>query len=42
VDLVALAGECAEDEENTYYTVDVMDYIFHEIFDVMVNRTSMS
>jgi hypothetical protein len=42
VNLLALAGECAEDEENKDYTVDIMDYIFHEIFVAMVNRTSMS
>jgi hypothetical protein len=41
VSLLALAGECAEDGENKDYTVDVMDYIFHEIHDAMVNMTSM-
>jgi hypothetical protein len=41
VDLLVLAGEYAEDEEEKDYTIDVMDYIFHEIFDAMVNRTTM-
>jgi hypothetical protein len=42
VDLLALAVECAEDEENKDNTVDVMDYIFRDIFGAMVNRTTMS
>jgi hypothetical protein len=41
VSLLALAGECAEDEEEKDYVVDVMDYIFHEIHDAMVSRTTM-
>jgi hypothetical protein len=41
VSLLALAGECAEDEEEKDYTVDVMDYIFHEIHDAIVSRTTI-
>jgi hypothetical protein len=41
VRLLALAGECDEDGENKDYTLDVMDYIFHEIHDEMVSRTTM-
>jgi hypothetical protein len=41
VSLLALARECAKDDENKDYIVDVMDYIFHEIHDAMVSRTTM-
>jgi hypothetical protein len=41
VSLLAFAGEYAEDEENGDYTVDVMDYIFHEIHDAIVSRTTI-
>jgi hypothetical protein len=42
VDLLCLSCECAQDGDETKdFTVDVMDYIFHEIFDAMVSRTSM-
>ena len=42
VDLLRLSCECAQDSDETKdFTVDVMDYIFHEIFDAMVSRTSM-
>ncbi|KAK1686253.1 hypothetical protein QYE76_047101 [Lolium multiflorum] len=42
VDLLRLSCECAQDGDETRdFTVDVMDYIFHEIFNAMVSRTSM-
>ena len=42
VDLLRLSCECAQDGDETKdFTVDVMDYIFREIFDAMVSRTSM-
>ncbi|KAK1608874.1 hypothetical protein QYE76_032547 [Lolium multiflorum] len=42
VDLMHHAFECAQDgDEESDFTIDVMDYIFHEIHDAMVSRTTM-
>jgi hypothetical protein len=42
VDLLRLSCECAQDgDEAQDFTVDVMDYIFHEIFYAMVSRATM-
>ncbi|KAK1618195.1 hypothetical protein QYE76_023712 [Lolium multiflorum] len=42
VDLLHLAYECAQDgDEESDFTLDIMDYIFHEIHDAMVSRTTM-
>ncbi|KAK1619297.1 hypothetical protein QYE76_024814 [Lolium multiflorum] len=42
VNLLRLSCECAQDDdESSDYSVDVMDFIFHEIFDAIVSRTSM-
>ncbi|KAK1669690.1 hypothetical protein QYE76_057849 [Lolium multiflorum] len=42
VDLMHHAYECAQDgDEESDFTLDVMDYIFHEIHDAMVSRTTM-
>ncbi|KAK1663626.1 hypothetical protein QYE76_051785 [Lolium multiflorum] len=42
VDLLRLSFECAQDGDETKdFTIDVMDYIFCEIFDAMVSQTSM-
>ncbi|KAK1626770.1 hypothetical protein QYE76_001085 [Lolium multiflorum] len=42
VDLMYLSFRCARDEnEERSYTIDIMDYIFHEIHDAMVSRTTI-
>ncbi|KAK1699232.1 hypothetical protein QYE76_015929 [Lolium multiflorum] len=42
VDLMYLSFRCARDEnEERNYTIDVMDFIFHEIHDAMVSRTTI-
>jgi hypothetical protein len=42
VNLLAHSHECAQaDKESEDFQVDVMDYIFHEMFDAMVSRTSI-
>ncbi|KAK1643251.1 hypothetical protein QYE76_061056 [Lolium multiflorum] len=42
VDLMCLSLRCARDEnEEHIYTIDIMDYIFHEIHDAMVSRTTI-
>ncbi|KAK1665796.1 hypothetical protein QYE76_053955, partial [Lolium multiflorum] len=42
VDLMYLSFRCARDEnEEHIYTIDIMDYIFHEIHDAMVSRTTI-
>ena len=42
VDLMRHAFDCAQDGDETVdFTLDVMDYIFHEIHDAMVSRTTM-
>jgi hypothetical protein len=42
VDLMYLSFRCARDEnEERNYTIDIMDYIFHEIHDAMVSRTTI-
>ncbi|KAK1616634.1 hypothetical protein QYE76_022151 [Lolium multiflorum] len=42
VDLMHHAFECAQDgDEESDFTIDVMDYIFHDIHDAMVSRTTM-
>ncbi|KAK1670268.1 hypothetical protein QYE76_058427, partial [Lolium multiflorum] len=42
VDLMYLSFRCARDEnEESNYTVDVMDFIFNEIHDAMVSRTTI-
>ncbi|KAK1646122.1 hypothetical protein QYE76_063927, partial [Lolium multiflorum] len=42
VDLMHLSLRCARDEnEEHIYTIDIMDYIFHEIHDAMVSRTTI-
>ncbi|KAK1603088.1 hypothetical protein QYE76_037261 [Lolium multiflorum] len=42
VDLMYLSLRCARDEnEERNYTIDIMDYIFHEIRDAMVSRTTI-
>ncbi|KAK1662579.1 hypothetical protein QYE76_050738 [Lolium multiflorum] len=42
LDLMHHAFECAQEgDEESYFTIDVMDYIFHEIHDAMVSRTTM-
>jgi hypothetical protein len=41
-DLMRHAVDCAHDGDETVdFTLDVMDYIFHEIRDAMVSRTTM-
>ncbi|KAK1652560.1 hypothetical protein QYE76_070365 [Lolium multiflorum] len=42
VDLMHLSYKCARDaNEEHNYTLDVMDFIFHEIHDAMVSRTTI-
>ncbi|KAK1628357.1 hypothetical protein QYE76_002672 [Lolium multiflorum] len=42
VDLMHLSYKCARDvNEERDYTLDVMDFIFHEIHDAMVSRTTI-
>ncbi|KAK1643665.1 hypothetical protein QYE76_061470 [Lolium multiflorum] len=42
VDLMHLSYQCAQDgDEESDFTLDVMDFIFHEIHDAMVSRTTM-
>ena len=42
VDLLLLAHEVATSEDlDQDYSLDVMDYIYHEMFDAMINRYSM-
>ncbi|KAK1662194.1 hypothetical protein QYE76_050353 [Lolium multiflorum] len=42
VDLMHLSFKCARDvDEERNYTLDVMDFIFHEIHDAMVSRTTI-
>ncbi|KAK1618138.1 hypothetical protein QYE76_023655 [Lolium multiflorum] len=42
VDLMHLSYKCARDvTEERNYTLDVMDFIFHEIHDAMVSRTTI-
>ncbi|KAK1619716.1 hypothetical protein QYE76_025233 [Lolium multiflorum] len=42
VDLMHLSYKCARDvTEERDYTLDVMDFIFHEIHDAMVSRTTI-
>ncbi|KAK1605477.1 hypothetical protein QYE76_029150 [Lolium multiflorum] len=42
VDLMHLSYKCARDEnEERDYTLDIMDFIFHEIHDAMVSRTTI-
>ncbi|KAK1683899.1 hypothetical protein QYE76_044747, partial [Lolium multiflorum] len=42
VDLLHLSYKCARDvNEERDYTLDVMDFIFHEIHDAMVSRTTI-
>ncbi|KAK1697011.1 hypothetical protein QYE76_013708 [Lolium multiflorum] len=42
VDLMHLSYKCARDgNENEDYSLDVMDFIFNEIHDAMVSRTTM-
>ncbi|KAK1629192.1 hypothetical protein QYE76_003507 [Lolium multiflorum] len=42
VDLMHLSFRCARDvNEERNYTIDVMDFIFHEIHDAMVSRTTI-
>ncbi|KAK1681749.1 hypothetical protein QYE76_042597 [Lolium multiflorum] len=42
VDLMCLSLRCARDENEEHnYTIDIMDYIFHEIHDTMVSRTTI-
>ncbi|KAK1662048.1 hypothetical protein QYE76_050207 [Lolium multiflorum] len=42
LDLMHHAFGCAQEgDEESYFTIDVMDYIFHEIHDTMVSRTTM-
>ncbi|KAK1665220.1 hypothetical protein QYE76_053379 [Lolium multiflorum] len=42
VDLMHLAFKCARDgDEELDFTLDIMDYIFNEIHDAMVSRTTM-
>ncbi|KAK1616130.1 hypothetical protein QYE76_021647 [Lolium multiflorum] len=42
VDLMHLSYKCARDvDEERNYTLDVMDFIFHEIHDTMVSRTTI-
>ncbi|KAK1665685.1 hypothetical protein QYE76_053844 [Lolium multiflorum] len=43
VDLMCLSLRCARDENEEHnYTIDIMDYIFHEIHDTMVSRTTIT
>ncbi|KAK1662917.1 hypothetical protein QYE76_051076 [Lolium multiflorum] len=42
VDLMHLSYKCARDENEDHdYTLDIMDFIFHEIHDAMVSRTTI-
>ncbi|KAK1696879.1 hypothetical protein QYE76_013576 [Lolium multiflorum] len=42
VDLMHLSYKCARDlNEERNYTLDIMDFIFHEIHDAMVSRTTI-
>ncbi|KAK1679346.1 hypothetical protein QYE76_040194 [Lolium multiflorum] len=42
VDLMHLSYKCARDgNEERDYTLDIMDFIFHEIHDAMVSRTTI-
>ncbi|KAK1610870.1 hypothetical protein QYE76_034543, partial [Lolium multiflorum] len=42
VDLMHLSYKCARDENEEHdYTLDIMDFIFHEIHDAMVSRTTI-
>ncbi|KAK1647634.1 hypothetical protein QYE76_065439 [Lolium multiflorum] len=42
VDLMHLSYKCARDDnEERDYTLDIMDFIFHEIHDAMVSRTTI-
>ncbi|KAK1652962.1 hypothetical protein QYE76_070767 [Lolium multiflorum] len=42
VDLMYLSFRCARDEnEERNFTIDIMDYIFHEIRDAMISRTTI-
>ncbi|KAK1642763.1 hypothetical protein QYE76_060568 [Lolium multiflorum] len=42
VDLMHLAFQCARDgDEERNFTLDIMDFIFHEIHDAMFSRTTM-
>ncbi|KAK1606696.1 hypothetical protein QYE76_030369 [Lolium multiflorum] len=42
VDLMHLSYKCARDgNEEQDYTLDIMDFIFHEIHDAMVSRTTI-
>ncbi|KAK1649920.1 hypothetical protein QYE76_067725 [Lolium multiflorum] len=42
VDLMHLSFKCARDgNEERDYTLDIMDFIFHEIHDAMVSRTTI-
>jgi hypothetical protein len=42
VDLMYLSFRCARDEnEESNYTIDIMDFIFNEIHDAMVSRTTI-
>jgi hypothetical protein len=42
VDLLYYAYECVESTDpNVDCSLDVMDFIFHEMFDAMVNKSSL-
>jgi hypothetical protein len=42
VDLLIFAHECAKSTDpDTYFSLDVMDFIFNEMFDAMVSRGSL-
>ncbi|KAK1585961.1 hypothetical protein QYE76_016661 [Lolium multiflorum] len=42
VDLMCLSLRCARDENEEHnFSIDIMDYIFHEIHDTMVSRTTI-